>query len=92
MPLQQLSPTRGTNVALFKKIMALLKSRGAKKRSSKFGKTGKKARVDGPQQKKFLIFPFFGPLTTKCWRPMIYNIYVSIILLIEITEVAPSYH
>ena len=50
------------NVALSKKIMALFKSKRAKKRSpKKFGKIGKKVRVelDGPQQKKVPNFPIF---------------------------------
>ena len=56
----------GPNVALFKKIMALFKSRGAKKRlPKKFGKIGKKVRVDGPQQKKVPNFPIFWPTYHK---------------------------
>ena len=63
---------RGPNVALFK-------LQGAKKgHQEKFGKVGKKARVDGPQQKRFLIFPFFGPPSTKGWQPLVYSIhYIS---------------
>ena len=54
---------RGPNVALFKKIMALL---NPKKRSpKKFGKIGKKVRVDGPQQKKVPNFPIFWPTYHK---------------------------
>ena len=63
---------REPNVALFKKIMALFKSRGAKK----FGKIGKKVRVDDPQQKKVPNFPFFGPPTKKGWRPLLYCVYL----------------
>ena len=46
---------RGPNVALFK-------FREEKKgHQEKFGKVGKKARVDGPQQKKVPNFPIFWP-------------------------------
>ena len=40
----------------------------------KFGRVGKKVWVDGPQQKRFLIFPFFGPPTTEGWRPLVYTV------------------
>ena len=65
-------------MALFKKTMALFKIRGAKKREKKVIKKNlgvvKKARVNGPQQKVFLIFPFFGPPSTKGWRPLLYTV------------------
>ena len=73
---------RGPNVALFKNIMALFKSRGAKKRSpKKFGKIGKKVRISGPQQKKVPNFPIFlAHLPKKVGDPcnILYIIYIII--------------
>ena len=49
-----------------KKTMALFKSKGAKKKlTKKFGKIGKKVRVDGPRQKKVPNFPIFWPIYHK---------------------------
>ena len=67
----------GPNVALFKKNNGPFQIPGSKKKGhqKKFERIGKKARVDGPQQKKVPNFPIFGPLTTKGWRPLLYRIY-----------------
>ena len=49
-----------------KKLWPFLNSEEQKKRpSKKFGETGKKVRVDGPQQKKVPSFPIFWPLYHK---------------------------
>ena len=49
-----------------KKHWTLFKSKGAKKkRTKKFGKIGKKVRVDGPRQKKVPNFPIFWPIYHK---------------------------
>ena len=71
---------RGPNVALFKKIMALFKSRGAKKRSLKkiWAKLVKKHELMALTRVSYLIFPFFGPPTTKGWRPLLYSVIYSI--------------
>ena len=60
--LAQGSPTYGPRAKCghLQKIMALFKSRGAKKGHQKnLGKLEKKVRVDGPQQKKVPNFPIF---------------------------------
>ena len=59
---------RGPNVVLFKKIMVLLKSRGAKTKPTKnFGRLAKKYELMALSKRRPLIFPFFGPPTTKDW-------------------------
>ena len=50
----------------------------------KFGKIGKKARADGPQQKSFLVSPFFGPSTTKGCRTLLYRMHYKFI--VEVLE------
>ena len=66
---------RVPNVALIKKVMALFKSKGAEKKVTKnLGRLAKKYELMALGKRRSLIFPFFGPPTTKGWRPLVYSI------------------
>ena len=83
--MQQGSPTYGPRAKCspFQKNngpFSILRSK--KKVIKKFWDKWQKIWVDGPQQKRLVIFPFFGPPATKGWRPLLYNAYCVELLFI----------
>ena len=76
---------RGPNVALFKKMMALLNPEEQKKSHQKnLKEMGKKIYGMALNKIRFTIFPFFGPLTTKGWRPLLYTVHTTSIDIVII--------
>ena len=71
---------RGPNVALFKKMMALLNPEEQKKSSKNLKEMGKKIYDMALNKIRFTIFPLFSPLTTKGWRPLLYTVHTTSIL------------
>ena len=66
------SPTYGPRAKCghFKKTMALFKSKAAKEKGHQknLGRLAKKYELMALGKRRSLIFPFFGPPTTKGWR------------------------
>ena len=66
---QQGSPTYGPRAKCGPFQIPRSKKKVIKKR---LGRLAKKNELMAISKKRFLIFPFFGPPSTKGWRPLVY--------------------